>query len=1115
MSYRRAVASFGTLLMVAGAGTALVADASRPAAGPIARPQAPREAPQVRSTPVASPLAFVANTGTLDERVAFWLPGTEASVYLTDSGLTYRLAKPATPADAADAADATTPSAPPAWVVRQDFLGAAPVRPVASQDAPGTVSFFKGAPDQWVTSVPTAAAVTYRQLWPGVDATYGGDGHRLKYEFTLAPGTDPASVRLAYRGAAGVTLTPTGDLRVDSPAGGFTDAAPTAYQLVGGERRPVRVSYALGSREPDGGQPYGFVVDDHDPALPLVIDPATIVYAGFIGGGNGDEGYGNAVDASGNQYVAGVSSSVQSATFPATVGPDLTSNGINDAFVAKVDPSGALVYAGYIGGTGSDNAWEIAVDEDGAAYVTGRTQTSDGTFPTVGGLDSTYNGGSWDIFVAKVAPDGSSLLFSGFIGGSGDDEGHSISLGDDGSIYLTGRTRTAPVISGNCDDEEVICTRTYPAGTSTFPATGGPDTTDNGNYDAFVAKLAPDGTGPLYAGYIGGSGDEEGWAVKTDGAGRAYVAGYTTSSEATFPVGGGPDSTYAGGTDSFVAKVAPGGATLDFATYLGGSGSDTCKDLGLDSAGNMYLTGGTTSTEATFPVVGGPDTTANGGSDAFVAKLRADASGYDYAGFIGGSADDAADGLAVDAYGGVYLAAVTSSTEADLPVSMGPDLTANGARDGLVAKVAPNGLSLPYLGFIGGDANDGAYDVAVAADGTAYFTGGTSSTEATFPVQGGPGLVYHGTVDALMVKLTAGPPPPVTGLSATATSATRIGLTWDPVGGATSYEVFRSDSAGGAAVGPKVVTTNGYGNNGRTPGTTYYYTVYAVGPGGTSIASAEVSATTPAQIAAPTNLTVTGTTATSVSLQWDAVAGAGSYQLRRSTTPGGSYSPVGSSGGTSATDTTAQPGVTYYYVVVATGAGGTSANSNEASATTASLPAPPTGVTATTVNATRVQVSWSAVGGASGYEVWHSLSSGGPFTKVATVGGTSYLHTGASPGTVNYYVVRTKASTGTSGNSASASTATPPLPAAPAGVGAAAVNSTRVSVSWGAVTGATSYEVWRSTVSGGPYAKKATVAGTSYTDTTVSAATTYYYVVRTVDANGTSPNSGEATVTTP
>ena len=404
--------------------------------------------------------------------------------------------------------------------------------------------------------------------------------------------------------------------------------------------------------------------------------------------------------------------------------------------------------------------------------------------------------------------------------------------------------------------------------------------------------------------------------------------------------------------------------------------------------------------------------------------------------------------------------------------------------------------------------DDPAVTISPALAVGSFTLNGSSCSGLT--VTGPDAAIYDVAYSGGPFTVAALPAP--TGVVATATSSTRIALTWDAVAGATSYEIYRSESEGGPYTSPpKVSTSNGYANTGRTPGTTYYYVVRAVSAAGSSVDSAEVSATTPAGTAAPTNLAVTATTSTKVTLSWDSVSDATSYQLRRSTTPGGSYAPVASTAATTLTDTTAAPGTAYYYVVAATGPAGTSANSNEATATTLTVPSPPADVVATPTAATKVSVTWDSVGGATAYEVWHATTAGGAYTKKATVSGTSYLHTTVAPGTANYYVVRSVTATGTSANSAQATATTPSLPVPPTNVVATRVGLAKVTVTWSPVTAATAYEVWRATVAGGPFTKKQTVTGTSYTDNNAPPTSTYFYVVRTVDPVGTSPNSAEAT----
>ena len=367
-----------------------------------------------------------------------------------------------------------------------------------------------------------------------------------------------------------------------------------------------------------------------------------------------------------------------------TVGPDLTFNGgrgifPSDAFVAKVNPGGtALVYAGYIGGTGSDTARGIAVDGAGNAYVTGYTDSTEASFPATAGPDLTFNGGSSDVFVAKVNPGGTALVYAGYIGGADSDLGFGIAVDNSGNAYVSGSTKSTE---------------------ASFPATVGPDLTFNARVfrgsDAFVAKVNPGGTALVYAGYIGGTGDQEGFGIAVDGAGNAYVTGQTDSTAASFPVTMGPDLTFNGGScDAFVAKVNPGGTALVYAGYIGGTVCDEGKGIAIDGAGNAYVTGDTGSTEASFPVTVGPDLIFNGDasnfdSDAYVAKVNASGTALIYAGYIGGSSDDRGEAIAVDSTGNAYITGETGSTEADFPVAVGPDLTFNGGfGDVFVAKIA-------------------------------------------------------------------------------------------------------------------------------------------------------------------------------------------------------------------------------------------------------------------------------------------------------------------------------------------------------------------------------------------------------------------------------------------
>ncbi|HEV2906676.1 MAG TPA: SBBP repeat-containing protein, partial [Actinomycetota bacterium] len=451
-------------------------------------------------------------------------------------------------------------------------------------------------------------------------------------------------------------------------------------------------------------------------------DGTALVYAGYIGGA-GDEGaYGIAVDAAGAAYVTGPTTS-NASTFPETVGPDL-SKGLGstpDAFVAKVNPGGtALVYAGYIGGIGSDEGFGIAVDGAGAAYVTGYTDSSLG-FPTSVGPDTSKPGGS-DAFITKVLPDGTGFQYSGFIGGSGEDFGNSVAVDGTGAAYVTGDT----------DSDQV-----------TFPESGGPDLTFNGGTDAFVAKVTPAGMALSYAGYIGGDDVDVPLSIAIDAAMSAYVTGFTLSEAATFPETVGPFLSKSGGTDAFVANIAPGGGGLTYAGYLGGEGDDRGHAVAVDSSGAAYLTGRTDSQPATFPETVGPLLTPGGELDAFVTKITGGGTGLAYAGYLGGAGRDVGYGIAVDATGSAYVTGETAS----FPTTVGPDLTHNLGTDAFIAKVGAECRGVPAT-IIGSDGNDvitgtsgndviAAYggndtvdggagiDVICAGDGTDTLIGGT------------------------------------------------------------------------------------------------------------------------------------------------------------------------------------------------------------------------------------------------------------------------------------------------------------------------------------------------------------------------------------------------------
>jgi len=663
------------------------------------------------------PIYFVENRSVYPEEVAYYIQGADKTLFFTRGGITFRL----------KGRDRD-------WVVKLEFVGAnKEVVPRGEDIQQAVFSYFKGPEKDWKTGLKTYSRIVYQDLWPGIDLVYKAGVGQIKYEFVVAPGADPGKIRLRYHGVASLRTTDAGALRVETPEGSFEDAPPEAWQEIDGERLPVEMDYRLGN-----GEEFGFDLGDYDRARPLVLDPAVLVYCGYIGGAASDYVYAIAVDGAGSAYVTGDTDSSEQ-TFPATVGPDLTFNGRFDcdAFVAKVNPQGTgLVYCGYIGGADYDYAFGIAVDTAGNAYVTGSTRSDERTFPVMVGPDLTYNGLS-DAFVAKVHANGKRLAYCGYVGGGYDESGRGIAVDAAGNAYVTGWTLS---------DE------------NTFPVTVGPDPTFNGqltDIDAFVAKVNAQGTALVYSGYVGGAAWDGGAGIAVDAAENAYVTGWTHSDENTFPVMVGPDLTYNGLSDAFVAKVNAAGTALVYCGYIGGAATDNGCGIAVDAARNAYMTGWTESDEKSFPVKVGPDLTFNGQVDAFVARVNTSGKAVDYCGYIGGRGGDSGFSIAVDGAGNAYVAGGTGSDEKTFPVKIGPDLTYNGGLcDAFVAQVNAQGTALVYSGYIGGAARDGSFGgIAVDAAGNAYVSGYTISDENTFPVAVGPDLTYNGSDETFVAKI--------------------------------------------------------------------------------------------------------------------------------------------------------------------------------------------------------------------------------------------------------------------------------------------------------------------------------------------------------------------------
>jgi hypothetical protein len=324
------------------------------------------------------------------------------------------------------------------------------------------------------------------------------------------------------------------------------------------------------------------------------------------------------------------------------------------------------------------------------------------------------------------------LVYSTYLGGSGNEGGAGIAVDSSGNAYVTGVTTST----------------NFPTANPLQAVYGG------GDQDAFVAKLNPAGTALVYATYLGGGAPDQGTGIAVDSSGNAYVMGSTESPD--FPTVSPLQALYGGGYDAFVAKLNPGGSALVYSTYLGGTAPDFGFGIAVDSSGNAYVTGYTYGFN--FPTASPLQAFLGGGGyDAFVAKLNPGGSALVYSTYLGGSAEDQGFGIAVDSSGNAYVTGVTNST--DFPTAHPLQAASGGGgRDAFVAKLNPAGSALVYSTYLGGNGGDTGYGIAADSSGNAYITGDTESPNfpIAHPLQAasGGGLCF-GTpcADAFVTKL--------------------------------------------------------------------------------------------------------------------------------------------------------------------------------------------------------------------------------------------------------------------------------------------------------------------------------------------------------------------------
>lgn len=670
------------------------------------------------------------------------------------------------------------------------FVGANPAACISGDSQlVGKINYLVGNDSsQWQKSVPTFSKVRVENIYPGVDVVYYGNRQTLEYDFNLAAGVNPSVINLHFAGAEKIALNRAGELVVQFHGGKIIQHAPVVYQTLHGQRQEIAAGYKILDKHTAA-----FAVSDFDRNQPLVIDPV-LSYSTYYGGNHGETAWAIAVNpADGSIYVAGQTFSSKFTndipfwTSGAYQTNYLGGKQLGDAFVARFDNTGSnLIYATYIGGTGDDAAYAIAVDSSGNAFIAGATVSSN--FPVInsipggnkisGTMDKQLKMYPTDAFVAELDPTGSSLLYSTYIGGNGAEAAYGIALDTSDNAFITGFTYSTnfPVTPGTFQSV-LRCTNSFYF-----------------NANAFVAEIAAGGGTLNYATYLGGTNYDVGRAIAYNN-GRVFVAGYTYSTNfpsinclTNFNLLNGDASTNKNKKvtvypDAFVTAFDVSNLSMPlYSTFLGGTNIDAANSIAADASGNAYVAGYTCSTNFPYTTTNVPDLTpafvhTNDytkhyalATNGFLTQILWDGvkPGLGYSTMFGGKGVDIANGIALDPNTG-YAYVVGSATSTNFPVTtnnISGFLSATNSSqknkrysDAFVMAFNADASQLVYSTYLGGRQNDFGNAIAVDQFGDAYVAGQTLSTN--FPTVNAYQPRRSGTNDMFIAKISLMASPPV------------------------------------------------------------------------------------------------------------------------------------------------------------------------------------------------------------------------------------------------------------------------------------------------------------------------------------------------------------------
>ncbi len=588
-------------------------------------------------------------------------------------------------------------------------------RLVGERPLQGTVNYLRGKdPQGWRRNVPTFEQVRYRDLYPGIDLLFYGNGGRIEHDFVISPKSDFGTVAMRVEGARRIEVTAPGALNLETQDGGRLEfRKPIAYQQTTKGKKEVAVAYDV------KGTLVKFAVGAYDHSLPLIIDPV-LDYSTYIADANSTI-YAATADAQGNTYITGItfdpSYPVTSAALQRTCGGNCT-NG-PDAFVTKLNANGTgQVYSTFLGGSDYDQANGIAVDSNGNAVIVGITHSSD--FPIKNPVQSTTTTSPWQIgFVTSLSADGSSLNYSSEIGGQSTYV-NAVAIDGSGNAYVTGITSATqfPTTPGALSLSTDCCG--FAVFVSKFLTNG------SFGYSAVIGDAAPTN---------GGGGPIGSFAIAVDATGAAYLYGkggtnwpITSNAYQSIIPGALP---YAA---PFVTKVAADGASLIYSTFLGNGSA--IGGIKVDGAGQAILTG--SGADSTYPTTSDalvPTAPANLTS-SWLTILNTTGTGLAYSSYLV-AANATSNTLATDSSGNIWVAGLTQDAQFPLlhPVQSIPGQDQfSGTRAGFLMKFDPTAKNLLFSSYFGAPTS-GADIVGIATDasGVAYIVGNGGDDLYTTP----------------------------------------------------------------------------------------------------------------------------------------------------------------------------------------------------------------------------------------------------------------------------------------------------------------------------------------------------------------------------------------------